>query len=170
MPRYRRIRKYRKKGRWSANIVDITNTFSVEAGPANFFKSITLCQNPTQSSSTISQQYTVKNIELQYYIQSVNASNLMNMSVYVMYAPQGINIGYDYVSQHPEYIMAYKFLGNADAQDNNSDRNALSIRTRLSRRLQTGDGIILFIKGYNGASSSTNASLTGIVRWWTKAN
>lgn len=96
-----------------------------------------------------------------------------------MYLPQGMTAGNDYHIQHPEYIMAYKYLGSptqaaqssAQASVENQQYQPTRIRSRLSRKLNTGDSIILYIKGYNQSSSTAyNYSLSGIVRWFTKAN
>ena len=46
----------------------------------------------------------------------------------------------------------------------------IRMRTRLSRKLQTGDSVILFVQGSNSLSSTTSYNIDGIVRWWSKAN
>lgn len=171
--KYRYRRRYRKKGRWSANIGALNESFNYAGSDEGelTFRTLTLCQNPAQNSSTISQQYTVKNIELQYWLSGPSSTALSNISVYIMYVPQGMTLDIDYVDNHPEYIMAYKFLGNLNASSND-DRPALYIKSRLSRRLQTGDGVILYIKGTRPVSPGVGVTvnLNGIVRWWTKAN
>lgn len=40
----------------------------------------------------------------------------------------------------------------------------------MARRLNTGDSVILFITGYNEASSAEQLQLNGLIRWWTKTN
>lgn len=165
-------RRYYRRTRWSANINEIDTSLSI--GPtATAYGSVTLQTNPVQSTNTVAQQYTVKNIEMTYELEvsETNATILEKCQVYLMYAPQGMVISADYPYQHPEYIMAYKWLGspNVDGQPN---RNPLTIKTRMARRLQTGDGIIFLIIGTNPPTTNTGITLTirGLVRYWTKAN
>jgi len=174
--RYRRRTYRRSKGRWSANIKTLTAQTINLAGNSSFYSTTDLCTNPVQSDSTVSQQYTVKNVELNYEIDS-NAPNIVEgLTSYIMYVPQGMTVTETYPNQHPEYIMAYRFLGSPN-YDNDSltgttsvGRLPCKIKTRLARRLQTGDKVILLIVGLNQADTSQLIRFNGLVRWWTKAN
>lgn len=181
--KYYKRRYYRRKGRWSANIKTITDDQFESPAHSSFFHGYTLCENPVQTDATVSQQYTVKNIELSYEIETPRTNNVASGSsyiegliAYVMFVPQGMTVTEIYPNTHPEYIMAYKFLGspNVETTGNNDTvspgRNPLKIKTRMARRLQTGDSVILLLVGTNNSSSATNLSMSGIVRWWTKAN
>lgn len=180
MARHRKSRRYYRKsgGRWSSNISEIVNqslNFSPNATSVGVY---TLCENPVQNSQTVSQVYTVKNIEFSFELQT-NSDNsalyIENLVGFIMYVPQGMTITSDFAKQHPEYVMAYKFYGSPQFEANTSGvfniRNPLSIKTRLARRLNTGDSIQLFITGFNqNTSTQMNCQLNGILRWWTKAN
>ena len=64
-----------------------------------------------------------------------------------------------------------KFLGSPDVEtqeDSKAYRNPLKIKTRLARRLQTGDKIILLVTGSNSSNATKTISFSGIIRWWTK--
>lgn len=99
-----------------------------------------------------------------------------------MFVPQGMNVTASYNLEHPEYIMAYKFLGSPSVDYTNlvgqgsivgQQYQPYRINTRLSRKLNTGDSVILFIKGNNtNTTGTTNAvfDFHGLVRWWTRAN
>lgn len=178
----RRIKKYyRTKGRWSANIKTLTNS-TINATPGTFFDFSDLCTNPVQTDNSVSQQYTVKNVEVSFEIEfnpgqgsSTSGNIIEGLVTYIMFVPQGMTVTETYPNTHPEYIMAYKFYGSPNYELTNTNytpgRNAVRIKTRLSRRLQTGDKIILLIVGSNSSSSTTlNLDYNGIVRWWTKAN
>ena len=167
---YRRRRYYRKRKIWSSNISKIQST-SQSAQSGNFNNYITLCENPVQSNSSISQKYTVKNIELSYQFEVATASveSLENICVYIMYVPQGMDVTNSLVTYHPEYIMAYRYLGTPN-DDGDNYRNPLFIKTRLSRTLNTGDRIMLVLNGYNQSTSYVSYNMFGIVRWWSKAN
>lgn len=176
----KRVRRYRRrKGRWSANIKNISNS-DITATTGEFFATTLLCQNPVQDNQTVSQQYTIKNVEVSFQFETdMNEGttarfNIESLICYIMYVPQGMNIDINYPSYHPEYIMAMRFLGSPDFENNTANttpgRNPLRVKTRLARRLQTGDSIILYIGGNNTSTLNANLKFHGILRWWTKAN
>lgn len=178
MARRRYSRRYRRRStRWSPNITNLLSTVPAANPGAAFFGTIDLAVNPVQSNQTVSQTFTVKNIELTIQLETQNSSTgwaaIENLTGYIMYVPQGMTVTVDYAQQHPEYIMAYRFIGSpeneADAAGHGV-RNPLRVRSRLARKLQTGDSIIFLIVGVNQGSTSLNVNLHGLVRWWTKAN
>lgn len=176
-------RYYRKKGQWSANIQEINEVVSADA--TSWFSPYTLVTNPPQTPSLTSQTYTVKNFEISFVIDyegnNQNSQNIESICCYIMYVPQGMNITSNYNIEHPEYIMNYKFIGGPSTENEYSSTSTsptivgqkyqpYKLKTRLSRKLQSGDGVILYIKGINQTSTTINLRLTGLVRWWTKAN
>lgn len=172
--RYRRFR--RRRGRWSANITELQIS-NLVAVPGRFITTTTLASNPAQSNTGVSQQYTAKNFEISFTIEAgTQAFNIEAVTAYIMYVPQGMTVTDQYYLQHPEYILNYKYLGSPTLEF--SSTSAISaqnyqpfkLRSRMSRRLQTGDSIILLISGYNQNTANTNFDLSGIIRWWTKAN
>ena len=180
MAKYRRYRKYSRRSiaRWSPNIQEIATTSIQAPASSTFYHSFTLSFNPTQVNTAVSQIYTVKRIETSFYIDSDNnqiASVIEDVAAYIMFVPQGMTITSDYNKQHPEYIMAYKFLGSPSQETGQTligqQYQPIKVSTRLSRKLNSGDSVILFIKG-NNTSSTTNTSFDfhGLIRWWTKAN
>lgn len=180
MARRRRSRRYyRKKGRWSANINNINTTSEFNSVSSNFAYTV-LQQNPAQSQLTVSQQYTVKNVEMTYEIETrlgVDGGAVENLQAYIIYLPQGMVVTETLPYNHPEYIMAYRWLGspNIEVQTSNSNaltpgRNPLYIKTRLARKLQTGDSIIFLLIGDNTDTNSITVNIRGLVRYWTKAN
>ena len=172
---YKRRRYYRNRGRWSANIKTLTNS-AITATPNSSFYGVTdLCLNPAQSDSTVSQQYTVKNVELSYELELVGTSTLWSyiegLVAYIMYVPQGMTVTETYPNFHPEYIMAMKFLGSPNRdEENQPGRLPCKIKTRLARRLQTGDKLVLLITGTSNTATQQTLNFNGIIRWWTKAN
>ena len=173
MARYRRRRSFfkRRSGRWSANIQEIEDNATLNAIING--SSVDLCLNPIQNNITVSQQYTVKNIELSVYLEATNNSQYVeDVQHYIMYVPQGMNLTTDYPKEHPEYIMAYYYQGNPFSDTTTDTR--LKIRSRMARRLQTGDKIIYFWKATNDYENPSvqpvNVKVKGLVRWWTKSN
>ena len=145
----RRYRRYTKKrtGKWSSNIGLINSDISIPVG--EFYTTVDMCTNPPQSTTAVSQQYTVKNTEFSYKIELNNIDenrDLELLQMYIMYIPQGFTVSMNTVNQHPEWIMAYQFIGNADS-DAIQRYQPRKIKTRLARRLQTGDSIQLISFG-----------------------
>lgn len=182
MARKRSYRRYRRRsGRWAPNIVKISSTNSASQG--EWFNAEELVTNPVQSSSGISQSFTVKNFEINFTIETdgVTSSNkLESITAYIMFVPQGMTVSSNYYAEHPEYILAYKYLGSPNSPYftvTSSSTTAYErqqfqpfrIKTRMSRRLQTGDKIILYIQGSN-QDVTQNYNIDGLVRWWSKAN
>jgi hypothetical protein len=166
------IKKYYRKSRWSANIRNIGHPISAPIA-STFYSHLSLCENPIQTDNTVSQQYTVKNIELSIMIESSenDLAQIESLVTYIMYVPQGYVITETLPNNHPEWIMAYRYLGSPKL-DANAYVNPLKIKTRMARRLQTGDKIIFLLVGDNQKTTGSPVGLGvhGMVRWWTKAN
>lgn len=177
MARRRYSRRYRRRSaRWSPNITNILSSIAAAEPGAAFFGTIDLAVNPAQSNQSVSQTFTVKNIELTIQLETPSSTGwsvIENATGYIMYVPQGMQVTVDYATQHPEYIMAYRYIGtpeNESAASASGVRNPLRVRSRLARKLQTGDSIVFLIVGVNTGSASQNVDVRGLVRWWTKAN
>lgn len=174
MAKTRRSRRFRKFARWSANIQELLNT-SLVATAGTFSGTTTLATNPTQNTLGVSQIYTCKNFAVDFTIESDTSWSLEAITAYIMFVPQGMNVSADYNIEHPEYIMNYKYLGSPTGVGTSisaeiQQYQPFRVRSRLARKLNTGDSVVLFIKGLNQASGNINFNLSGVVRWWTKAN
>lgn len=166
---YKKRRYYKSKGRWSSNIQEF-NSVGITFSPGQSSGTTTLMTNPIQNTASVSQQFTIKNIELTFSVEESTNGEIEAVTAYIMFVPQGMQVGQDYNIQHPEYIMNYKYIGSPSQDIQNSQAQPIRVRSRLSRRLQTGDSIILFIKATNQGSADRSVNLSGLVRWWTKAN
>lgn len=161
---------YRPKSKWAANISEFS-TESNTINPGTFQYNATLVQNPSQTNLGVSQLYTVKNFEINFEFDMISGSidDLECLCAYIMYRPQGMVLSVNFNIDHPEYVMAYQFYGSP--QPDAPNYGVKKIKTRLSRKLNTGDSIILLIKGFNSSQAATvKFGIQGLVRWWTKAN
>lgn len=159
---------YKRKVRWSSNITKVTAQENYSTDSV-FYTGSDLCNNPAQSAATVSQIFTVKNVEIQFEINGDPAEKFNSIIVYIIYVPQGVAVTENYPNQHPEYIMAMKFLGQP-SEIAVVNRNPLSVRTRLSRKLNTGDKIVFMAVGNHEGTNSDPLYINGICRFWTKAN
>lgn len=163
-------KRYYKKVKWSANLTNIIGEV-LEAPPSTVFqRTISLCFNPVQDSQRVSQKFTVKNVEFNgVYEATSSLATIENFCAYIMFVPQGMGITTNYEQMHPEYIMAMKYFGSP-SNDGQQQYQPFKVKTRLARTLDTGDSVILFLKGNNVGTSQANLEFSGVVRWWTKAN
>lgn len=160
---------YRSRNRWSPNIAEFSSNSGALQANAIFHVDSTLATNPSQSTLGVSQVYTVKNFEISFEFEQTGNPAIENLTAYIMFLPQGMLAQNNFNIEHPEYIMAYQFYGSA-ATDTNNNRNTRRIKTRMARKLNTGDSVILLIKGINKSSGPGAFEIRGLVRWWTKAN
>lgn len=179
MAKYHRTRKYtryRRRANWAANIQELSFTISDIVPGANI-QTFVLAQNPQQDNTTVSTIYTVKNFEINYTFETNKnadtiAHNVEDICSYIVYVPQGMTVGTNYINLHPEYVLAMKFVGSP-AQDVNQEYQPHKISSRLARRLNTGDSIQFLIKfNYTTTGGVSGAAMEfhGILRWWTKTN
>lgn len=170
--RYRNYYRRYSRSKWSPNIQEIPTTSIVTAANSTFFQSFTLAFNPPQTTTSVTQVFTVKNVEVNFYIDTGASQHisLEDITAYIMYLPQGMNITPNFNIEHPEYILAYKYLGSPTNDSSSQQYQPTRVKSRLSRKLQSGDNIILFIKGTNVNTNETNFDFHALIRWWTKAN
>lgn len=172
----RRYRNYRKSTRWAANIRNINIRAFTAPTNSQFQSNTVLCSNPPQSADMVTTCYTVKNIEFNGNIEidytTITNNQITDVIAYIMFVPQGMTVGPDYDTQHPEFILALKYYGKPQVYSGNLPfTNPIRVKTRLARKLQSGDSIILLIKGINRSQTeSVPLNYSGYARWWTKSN
>lgn len=168
---YRKRRIYKKsKARWSSRITNINDQQTVPANGQLFFGRA-LATNPAQEVTTISQKYTVKNVWMQFNLESnLEGSSVDNTQIFVLYIPQGYTATANTPYEHPEWIMAYRYIGTPTAS-NQPGYGPLIVKSRLARTLDTGDEIKWMLLGVNSsAGNAQTVNIRGIIRFNTKAN
>ena len=176
MARYRRRRFYRKKARYSPNILRIgPNSYNISAQSRDI-SVLTLIENQAYDSSRSNNIITIKNPEISIDFDA-SSTYIESCTAYIMFIPEGYTTNINTPTQHPEWIMAYKFFGSPNFEvDNNSNlyptvKYVNRVKSRLSRKLNTGDRIVLLVEASNRDSSiARSIQYQGLCRWWTKAN
>lgn len=167
------IYKKRPRTRWSVNIQPIQIEEPVGTSQ-NVFAYQTLCANPSKTNNhPIEQLFTVKNIEFSFRVVFDALSNakydgIRDLTAYVMYVPAGGVLDNDLPISHPEWVMAYKFLGTPLVTMN--ENAPLKIRSRLARKLHSGDYIMFLLKGTNSGGTTFTLQINGLVKYYTKSN
>lgn len=183
MARRRYRRRFRKKN-WSTRLTNFTGS-QLATAANNFIIYQNLAQNPAQSVDTVSNLFTVKNINCQVELQGSASQIIENLQAYIMYIPQGyVPTGTpgayaDIPFDHPEWIMAHRYYGSPNIEfqqtpgttANTPGFPPLRLRSRLARKLDTGDRIIILILGNNTSQTqSAELNYSGLVKYNTKAN
>lgn len=164
----------KRKEKWSPNLNEFSSNITFPGNSITTFDT-TICTNPIQNSTIVPQIFTVKNIEITFYCESseIGIRDIDNLCAYVMFIPQGYQINENTNIEHPEWILNYKFIGSPYVEDNANHTYNYTIphrvKSRLSRRLNTGDKLVLLLKGTNRGNIQT-VQFHGLMRWWTKAN
>lgn len=151
------------------------------AGGSNYIIYQNLCQNPAQDVDTVSQLFTVKNINCQVDIELDGTNKTVeNLQAYVMFVPQGyVPTGapsaYETLPfDHPEWIMTHRFYGSPTRESTTLTPGfpPLRLTSRLARKLDTGDRIILLILGTNTGTLESGVTIDyhGLVKFNTKSN
>lgn len=169
-------RTFRKKN-WSSNIITSETTISLPAN-STYGAGSAICLNPSQSVTTVSQPFTVKNIKLSICASVDALANVMYLDQLVaaiVYVPQGYTVTYNTLSEHPEWFMAVKFIENPQVDDPSKGvvdyiSKPFTVSTRLARKLQTGDSIQLCLFGTNKVNTSVSVRFSFMAQWWTCAN
>lgn len=165
-----------KKKNWSSNIITSQTTLTFPAS-STYGAGSALCLNPSQSVSTVSQPFTVKNIKLSVSCvatETAVSNALDNVIVAIVYVPQGYTVTYNTLSEHPEWFMAVKYLDNPTIEQQSSNSGSqykpFTVSTRLARKLQTGDSVQLCVFGTNTETTVSSVSVRFMAQWWTCAN
>lgn len=178
MPRYYR-RRYRTivrapKKKWATNIVNFNQ--DTAGNTAEQFGVVDLVKNSTQSSNPTPVIIKTGNFKIQgdVYVQPASTGAATEVSLYVMYVPEGITLATAasaraLIMAHPEWILSWKFINanivNSTAMDNS---DSFSFSSRLKRNLNSGDSIQLVCLCYS--TNMTKAVFAGMAQYWTCAN
>ena len=164
-----------KKSNWNAAINDIEGdiTIAKDTPTGGFHLYVRLCENPAQNNNIVNTIFTVKNVELSFHMECTpSQGNFDSITGYIMYVPQGMTIDGNLPYNHPEYVMAMKFFGSPELSGSEGGRSPAIIKTRLSRKLNTGDKLVAIFVGKHYINNQNNdvIGVKGICRWFTKAN
>lgn len=177
--RYRTIVRAPKK-KWGSNYVNISQVINYGTD-GSFSAYQALCRNSTETTAPTPVIVKTGNFKVQFdLILNVGGSGAIEARAYIFFVPQGF---YDdgfpdqisivrLVSQHPEWIMAWRQLdfGNANVAGS-VDTSVVRMSSRLKRNLNSGDQIYFAVVGSgNFTNIETKGSIAGAAQFWTCAN
>jgi hypothetical protein len=153
---------------------------SISAASGNFNTYVDLIVNPSNAvggNQLTGYVETIGRFSIDCTLEGVQSLN--NVAMFIMYIPEGYqisnqgNTGNSVLNQHPEWIMAYKYLGSPtqSASDQISQGcQPTRIRSRVRRNLMTGDRIMLYITGTNSASQTSTGTLWAYLKFASRIN
>ena len=171
MAKFKRSRRRYYRKSWSTRLTSINVSQLVAPGtPVLIYR--TLATNPAQDDNSVSQRFTVKNVNVQVEVSNDNTTgDKINLAQhYILYIPQGYTLTADTPYEHPEWIMAHRFIGSP-VNTTDPGYAPLRITTRLARKLDTGDRVVyLFLASNISTTAQATINLNGLVKLNTKAN
>jgi hypothetical protein len=174
----RNNRRFNKQPKLKNNqILQLHKTFTAATG--NFTTQLDLITNPTNAYGGQMTGYveTIGRFSIDCTLEGVQSLN--NVAMFVMYIPEGyavedtVNSNNNVVNLHPEWIMAYKYLGSPTQSSNDQISQGCQptrIRSRVRRNLMTGDRIVLIISGTNSATQSSSGTLWAYLKFASRIN
>ncbi|APG55805.1 hypothetical protein [Cirilivirus boffger] len=174
MPRYYRRRYSRRtfrKRNWSSNVITSSSSFTLPSS-STYGAGSAICLNPVQTVTTVSQPFTVKNVKLSISLISSSTNAVQNAIVALCYVPQGYSVTYATLQEHPEWLMAVKYIGEPEVgtRQDYDNMKPFQVSTRLARKLQTGDSVQLCMFAKNNTKQQQTINLKFMAQWWTCAN
>lgn len=151
MPRSRTFYTARRKtAKWSPHI--LIQPMTIEAAQGEFASYQLIAKNSTDTSVPVPSVIKVKNfrVSIDTSAASQSTSGLSYINAYLMYVPEGITLNTDTIKNHPEWIISWKGINNLA----HNDKDNTVLTSRLSRNLNSGDGIYLIFAGYTATAYS----------------
>jgi hypothetical protein len=158
-------------------ILQVKESFTAAVG--NFYTYIDLITNPSNVNYNGLTGYveTIGRFSIDCTLEGTQS--LDNVAMFIMYIPEGYSISTEVnnpnnvLNQHPEWIMAYKYLGSptqSTGDQVNQGCQPTRIRSRVRRNLMTGDRIVLLITGANSATQATTGTLWAYLKFASRIN
>lgn len=154
MPYYRRRIAIKAAGKqhYSTQLQQINGQIQIAQGTGMNVHVQHILANNVNQAQFIPPMMKVKHVRVQFQTPPIplNAAQIMNWRVFVMFAPEGYDVGAGQfqlspqghfvgpIADHPEYIMGW---GNIKVSSSESSYQG-SIRCRLNRNLHSGDRIV----------------------------
>lgn len=169
MPRYTRYRRtYFKKvyprKRWASNLKSALVDITIPANTLHGASSVVLCENSVQTSvpNPVIVKFGRVKIKGDLRYSSTVVAAISSCLVFVAYVPEGTNLDYNLVSQHPEYILGWTCLSSDSG-------NSFSLTSSLKRNLNSGDriSILFYVDLLQSSTSSLTFALFMNCQYWT---
>lgn len=150
------------------------------ATTGDFISTLSIIENPTNAppnNGVTGYVETIGRFSLDCTLEG--ADSLDNVALFVMYVPEGYflasgdisdNPSLDVISKHPEWIMAYKYLGSPTDSSTGQGCQPTRIRSRVRRNLMTGDRIVLVVTGTNSAGQSITGTIWAYLKFASRIN
>jgi hypothetical protein len=142
------------------------------------FISYQLCKNNnTRSTGAVPMKLSVRNIRCSCTASWNRNNSTVNpkspVIAYIIKVPEGITITPTITQDHPEWILAYRMLGDQKTDGEEMWPTVFSTRKRTT--LYSGDSLNLIVDfnysiDFTSGSQQVDVSLSGVVSYLSKAN
>lgn len=137
----------------------------------------TLAENKTETNSPTPVVVKTGNFKMQFDLIAQNINATPNMTVYIMYCPEGVNPAgglalRDFMLKHPEWVIAWRKidLDFFSGSPGNSQTNRITMSSRLKRNLNSGDKVNVYLFSTSGVVATSGVKLSGMCQFWSCAN
>jgi hypothetical protein len=158
-------------------MTDITIGGTTWASNSRFTFGTKLAENTSAASSAAPHIVTVKNIDLTAYISSPTgaADHWHNLIVAIMKIPEAFVDDWaattqDYVHQHPEWVINYKYIAKPSDTGDLAIAQPLRVRNGRSITLYPGDKLVAVLTGSSNTNSAYSIQAEGEIRYVVRAN
>ena len=152
--------------RWASNIFTKNTLVTLNSGVNTAENYETICVNSVQTASPTPVILKFGRLKVNGDIRTdLNSNaNFVSGTMYVVYAPQGLEVNYLLTTQHPEYILGW-------AQISLDSGNSFSFSSPLKRNLNSGDQIAIFfyVNSVNTVQATRNFNFYYTCQFWTTA-
>lgn len=120
-------------------------TAPTEADSTNNYSDIITV--PDDDSTNIPRSMLVGNVQLTTTVEALsNVNSFNNMVIAVMRVPRDTTINSDFIDLHPEWVLAYKYIGSPISISDAQQFQPVRVSSRKKVRLYSGDSVKLIVQ------------------------
>lgn len=157
----RTIRTVKPKFKWSPVHAHATMALGTTNGGAENGAYQVIASNTTQSGNVVPPVLKIRHIKVKVNFPPIVAANVgsfSDLSIYVMFCPEGVTPSAEaHIAAHPEWV-----LGATSGALRSTEGTSMSITCPVSRNLNSGDNIAVFLIHHNLSNTQSPQIVAGI--------
>lgn len=157
----RTIRTVKPKFKWAPVHAHATLTLGTTAAGAENGTFQVIAANTTQSGNVVPPVLKIRHIKVKVNFPPIVAGSVgsfSDLSVYVMFCPEAVTPQAEaHIAAHPEWV-----LGATSGTLRSTEGTSMSITCPVSRNLNSGDNIAVFLVHHNLSTAASPQIVAGI--------